>query len=553
MESPAYLHRYRHKKHTSMKKILFTLCLLSAFAKGQSSKSILNSEIKDVNVYQAGAQVNRIVKADIEAGVTRLLVEGLSASIDKNSISVSGIGDAVLLSVEHGINYLNAEKKSREQVRLEDSLESTQASLERVNVTEAVFNDEQALLLANKNVGGANTGLDRAKLEEVANLFRSRLSEIRLKMIDVRRDQKKIRERITVLQQQLNEINARRQQPTSTITITVSAKNPGSLRLEMSYYVSGAGWTPRYDIRAKDIHSPVQLSYKADVFQRTGEEWDKVKLKLSTGNPSQSGTRPVLLPWYLDFNVYYRQEYLNKTRGSRAPEAPAGVELNSVVIKSENSELEDASNYTVVSENQLSTDFDIALPYSISPDGKVQTVDIQNFSIPATFSYFAAPKLDKDAFLVGKITGWEDFNLLQGKATVYFEGAYVGESIIDPRNTRDTLDLSFGRDKKIIVTREKKKDLSSQKFIGNNVVKELTYLITVRNTRKEPVKITIEEQVPVSKNNDITVKTEEYSGGEYNVETGKITWNMEVAPGTSTERKLGFSVKYPKDKIINGL
>jgi len=536
-----------------MKKILFTLCLLSAFAKGQSSKSILNSEIKDVNVYQAGAQVNRIVKADIEAGVTRLLVEGLSASIDKNSISVSGIGDAVLLSVEHGINYLNAEKKSREQVRLEDSLESTQASLERVNVTEAVFNDEQALLLANKNVGGANTGLDRAKLEEVANLFRSRLSEIRLKMIDVRRDQKKIRERITVLQQQLNEINARRQQPTSTITITVSAKNPGSLRLEMSYYVSGAGWTPRYDIRAKDIHSPVQLSYKADVFQRTGEEWDKVKLKLSTGNPSQSGTRPVLLPWYLDFNVYYRQEYLNKTRGSRAPEAPAGVELNSVVIKSENSELEDASNYTVVSENQLSTDFDIALPYSISPDGKVQTVDIQNFSIPATFSYFAAPKLDKDAFLVGKITGWEDFNLLQGKATVYFEGAYVGESIIDPRNTRDTLDLSFGRDKKIIVTREKKKDLSSQKFIGNNVVKELTYLITVRNTRKEPVKITIEEQVPVSKNNDITVKTEEYSGGEYNVETGKITWNMEVAPGTSTERKLGFSVKYPKDKIINGL
>src|SRR5207237_909520 len=119
-------------------------------------------------------------------------------------------------------------------------------------------------------------------------------------------------------------------------------------------------------------------------------------------------------------------------------------------------------------ENQLSVDFDIQLPYSIPSDSKAHTVDVQSYNIPASYSYFAVPKLDKDAFLLARVTKWEELNLLPGNANIYFEGAYVGQSFIDPRNAKDTLDFSLGRDKKIVVMREKKKDLNSTKFIGSN-------------------------------------------------------------------------------------
>jgi len=545
-------------KNNPMKNLLLVLCLLSVQAIAQNSKSITKTEIKEVKIFQNGAEVDRTIKTVIDAGVTELNVEGLSANIDKNSISVSGTEDAVLLSVVHQLNYLNAEKKTTEQVRLEDTLELLQNEQEKITGTMQVYNDEQSLLQANKSVGGANVGVSMENLQKVADFFRARMIDLKTKLMELQHQQKKVSEKITRVQQQLAELNTKRNQPTSTISITVSSKIRASISFSLSYYVTGAGWTPQYDVRAKDIKSPVQIAYKANVFQSTGEEWNDVKLKLSTGNPSQSGNKPVLIPWYLDF---YRPVYREEMKNSRPAvlnnnqgNGGSGSEAETYSVDGLNAkESYTTANYTAVDENQLSTDFDISIPYSIPSDGKTHAVDIQSYNLKATYSYFAVPKLDKDAFLLARITGWEELNLLPGKASVYFEGAYVGESFIDARSTKDTLDLSLGRDKRIGITREKKKDLSTTTFMGGNVEKELNYLVTVRNTKKENVTIILEDQVPVSKNGDITVKDMDYSGGSYDSQSGKITWKIEVAPMASVEKKISFIVKYPKDKTIKGL
>ena len=540
-----------------MKKLLLIPCLIYFQAQAQNEKTISNTDINEVKVFQAGAQVNRTVKSSVEAGVTLLKLDGLSANINKNSISVSGTGDVVILSVDQELNYLQNERKSAEQKKLEDSLEVLQFQLEKAGGLTATYNDEQALLLANKSVGGANVGVSMENLQKVADFFRNRMTDIRTKLLEIHKEQKKLNEKIARIQKQLNELNAKRNQPTSIITVTVSAKARTTISLEVSYYVTGAGWTPHYDIRSKDINSPVQLAYKADVFQQTGEHWENVKMKLSTGNPSQGGSKPALSVWHLDF---YNPIYKNKVHlinpGSAATQRTLSMEEIQSIPSMDGNEavaVKSVSDYTRVNENQLSTDFDIAIKYTVPSDGKIHTVDIQSYNLQALYSYFAIPKLDKDAFLVARITGWEELNLMPGKANIYFENGYVGESFIDPRETKDTLELSLGRDKKIIIKREQKKDLSSKKFIGSNVEKELKYVITIRNTKKEKINITIEDQVPVSKNNDIVVKLGDYSGGAYNEETGKITWKTDVAPAASVEKNLDFSVKYPKDKIINGL
>ncbi|HNP49483.1 MAG TPA: DUF4139 domain-containing protein, partial [Bacteroidia bacterium] len=114
-------------------------------------------------------------------------------------------------------------------------------------------------------------------------------------------------------------------------------------------------------------------------------------------------------------------------------------------------------------------------------------------------------------------------------------------------------DLSLGRDKKIVILREKQKDLSTSKFVGGNMVKELNYKITVRNGKKEAIDLTLQDQIPVSKNDDIKVNLNDYSSGDYNKESGKITWKLSVQPTQTEIRNLKFTVKYPKDQIVGGL
>jgi uncharacterized protein (TIGR02231 family) len=180
------------------------------------------------------------------------------------------------------------------------------------------------------------------------------------------------------------------------------------------------------------------------------------------------------------------------------------------------------------------------------------SVEIRSYDLPAVFTYYSAPKVDRDAFLLARIAGWDQLNLLPGPAKIYYEGNYVGASTIDTRQTIDTLDLSLGRDKRIVITREAKSELTRSKTAGGNTVREQVFTITVKNTRKEKISLLLEDQLPVSQNTDIKVSDREFSGGLLDEETGKVTWRLELLPGASENRIIGYTVKYPKNKVVSG-
>jgi uncharacterized protein (TIGR02231 family) len=173
--------------------------------------------------------------------------------------------------------------------------------------------------------------------------------------------------------------------------------------------------------------------------------------------------------------------------------------------------------------------------------------------LPALFEHFAVPKMDRATFLLARITGWEKLSLLRGTANLYFEGGYVGKSIIDPRVTSDTLDLSLGRDNGIQVTREMVKDFTSSKLIGTNYKKSFGYDIKLRNIKSEPVTIIVEDQIPLSTIKEIEVEVEEISSGNYNAETGKVFWKLTLQPSETQKVRLIFTVKQPKEKVISNL
>ena len=210
-----------------------------------------------------------------------------------------------------------------------------------------------------------------------------------------------------------------------------------------------------------------------------------------------------------------------------------------------------AANFTTVAQNITSVAFDISLPYSIPSTGEPQLVNIQNLKLNSTYEYYAAPKLAQSAYLIAKATGWEDKNLLPGEANIYLQNTFVGKSFINPNATTNELDLSFGVDNQVVVTRERIKNFCSTSFLGSNKKEAIGYEIAVRNTKSVPIKIKIQDQIPTSGNEDISVDVEELSDADLNKDTGILTWVKSVNPSSTDKVQIKFEVKFPKDKFVN--
>ena len=525
---------------------------LSFNVSGQVDKSV-ESNITNVTVFLAKAQVTREVKTRVEAGKTNIVITGLTSELDPQSIQVAGKGNFILLGTSHRQNYLNELNLPKSLKILKDSVGYYQKQISLEQSQKEILNKEEQMLLSNQKIGGTNQNLTVAELKAMADFYRSRLGEIvnaRMKQDD---KVKHLNERMIRLQSQINSQNELYGRNTSEIVVSVIAETATSADLILNYVVAHAGWYPVYDLRAINTKNPVQLSYKANVFQGTGEEWKNVHLKLSTANPNLGGLKPELSSWYLDF--YQPVAYMGYDKRARGP-MPAAAKSEDVQQLSEvevTKRAETAAEYVTTIQTSLNTEFDISLPYNVSSSNKPTLVDIRNYELKAVYQYSVAPKLDLDAFLIAKATGWEEFNLLPGEANIFFEGTFVSKTFIDPNSIKDTLSVSLGRDKRIVVKREKIKDYTMRKAIGTNVRETSAYEISVRNTKQDIIKIVIEDQVPVTQNNQIEVTISDAGGANDNKDTGKLLWSWTIQSNETRKTVFKFEVKYPKDKQISGL
>jgi TonB-dependent SusC/RagA subfamily outer membrane receptor len=238
----------------------------------------------------------------------------------------------------------------------------------------------------------------------------------------------------------------------------------------------------------------------------------------------------------------------NIMKGEQATAIYGARALNGVIVVTLKNGLED---YVSVTDNELNVTFDVELPYDIPTNGKEQTATLKEYNVKALYNYYAVPKLDKDAYLITELADWEQLNLLPGEANIIFEGTYVGKSFVDPASTMDTLSLTLGRDKRVVIKKDKLVDYSSVKFLGSNKVQKSTYELTVKNNKKDTIRMLLKDQFPVSTNKEIEVELLENGGASVNPEIGLLTWKLQLAPGEVKKVRFSYNVKYPKDKLVN--
>jgi hypothetical protein len=201
-------------------------------------------------------------------------------------------------------------------------------------------------------------------------------------------------------------------------------------------------------------------------------------------------------------------------------------------------------------EGQTSISFDIATPYTIPTDGKNYAVEIKELELPASYQHTCVPKLDLGVFLSAQVTGWEQYRLLEGEANLFFEGTYLGKTVLDTRNLNDTLNISLGRDKSIVVSRNKLKNFGKQASLGTSRREERGWEISLRNTKRQPVNLILLDQVPVSTNKEITVELLDNGQAEVEAATGQLTWKLQLEPAREKTVKFRYEVKYPKSGMV---
>ncbi|MEY3398410.1 MAG: hypothetical protein RL220_1004 [Bacteroidota bacterium] len=541
----------QHIKFSMKRLIPLTLALVFSLAGLAQNQKPVDSRITDVTLFLQGAQVFHEADISLKSGENVILLTDLTQHLDASSIQVEGNKDYTIINVKHSINYLSDKTTSPEIKAVIDSLDDLQFKLLERQSMKSVYIQERDMLYANKSIKGDNVVLVSEDLAEMADFFRSRLKEIEYKLLELNQAEKQLNKDIQRLQNQLNSLNARKQANPSEIAITIACDKATSSKLKLSYIANNAGWIPTYDLRAKDINEPIELVYKAKVYQATGTDWNDVKLTLSTGNPSIGGQSPVMYPWFINIYDPRPVAIFDKKERARAEEVP------SVAYGSRPDNMyEDAisvADLTVQQENVVSVEFAIGVPYDVPSNGQYYDVEMQRKTLSASYTYFTAPKLDTDAFLRAQVTDWMQYSLLPGESNIFFKGTFVGHGYIDPALANDTLNISLGRDRAIQVERKMLNDYCKTSTLGGNTKTTKAFEISVTNTKKSAVKLLIEDQIPISQNADVIVELEESSGATLDATTGKLTWSVDLAPGETMKKNLIFSVKYPKKKFVSGL
>ena len=535
-----------------MKKLTITLiCFLSfiLYLFADTEKEI-KAVIKHVTVYPDRAQINHETTVDLPAGKTILKLGSLSPYIDVQSIQVKGYGDFIILSVNQQNNYLENLEDLPEVKNIRSQIDVLQLKVEDEKAVISVLKEKEAFLIANRAILVKETTFTLDQLKSVMDLYTNNMDQVTMTILKKNRLIKDYEKQIAVLQKQIADKFGKQQLPSGEIAVTVTAEKAGTGKLTFSYVVTNAGWYPTYDIRVDDITKPVTLFYKANVFQNTGVTWKDVKLSFSNATPWVAGDVPVLYPWFIDFYNPVPIPLRGVAAGVKRSEAPVMAEMAVMDKKMELKEVEVAPVIVEKQVGETTISFDIAIPYSIQPDGKIQTIEIQRTTSPAEYKYVTIPKLSPLAYLTGNITDWAKQSLIGGEATLYFENTYVGKSYLNVNQLKDTLSISLGTDYSILVKREKRQDFTSKRVLGANKTETYSFLITVRNNKANPIKITVNDQIPVSSNSGIDVEAIELSGGKHNSQTGEIKWDLEIKPQETRQLILTYSVKYPKDKIV---
>lgn len=562
-----------------MKKIASLICLILITVSARANdEKIVDSKISQVTVYSQGAQIYRNATYAVSKGITEVIIEGISPRIDSKSLQVKATGNAIILDTKYDVFYPKPSETPLEglPLKIRQQINSLQDSMDIINFEIQSYQDELDVLMATKNIlqsNGAIRGQGKVNdsiqlLQSAVEYYTQKMTEINNKYRDVHRKKGRLElkrngmnQRMTDLRNHQSSIDKDKPKgPINRIIVTMKTDAYVSGKLDISYLVGNAGWTPIYDLRSEITNNKINLNYKAQVYQNTGIDWDEVPLTISTNNPYQNKTKPELHPWYVDFYAY--NNYKGKAKeatvtrdgsalqqkaeayGYNTPQPASGAEVT------EDFDASYAYEFVEVVDQVISAEFKIDLPYSIKSNNQKHMVLVKNVDLNTDYKYYTVPKYDKSVYLVAQLSKLDELQLVPAKANIYFDGTYMGETYLDPTTMNDTLNLSLGKDPNILVKRTLLEKECKDKVVGTKKERSYAYAIEIKNLKSRAIELVVQDQIPVTTNPDIEITPLEISKGSLNQRSGIVEWTVSLKPKGEKEILFSYELKHDKDQNV---
>jgi len=546
-----------------MKNILLPVFAVFSLTVNAQKPVFTQAQIQSARVYSNAAELKHKATAQIASGTSEIVITNVSNYLNENTVQISVPKYVTVMSVQFSNAYVEEYDNNRDSPLVKPVKEEIE---KKENELKALQNqltaERKSIELLDKNQSMSNAqNFSVAELTKLLEFYKTKRAELSNSVNKLEIKEKTVNEELAVLKGKLS-FNQTSSEKTSQgkLILNVMSNQAGTIPLEVSYLSAGANWYPSYEMRIDKINEPIQMLYKAQVQQNTGIDWKNIRLSLTSGPANQNTFAPELQPWFLDYYYNTTARRTVKSYEARPNEdtlitlqgqAPGlNITAGSGQPNGEVMEVSTMDDYTQINESQLNITFDIDIPYTILSNGKQHSVALKDTQLPATYSYVTTPKLDTNAYLVAKVKNYGDYSILPGEANVIFEGLYVGKTYVSANAQEDDLKLSLGKDPNIAVSRTLISDKSGTKTLSSRKVQDFVYEISVRNNKKELVNITVEDQVPISSNNDIEVSLTDKGGANIDNEKGKVSWEISLKPNETKKIRFGYQVKSAKDKQI---
>ena len=525
------------------------------------------SRIDGVTVFRSSARVVRALRVEVGAGASHVVLPGLPAELDDDSIRVEGRGGG---RVEiHGVTVervrreraVAAEARAAEE-RLEGLQDEDRALQDRVKAAQgraAFVESLRSTYSEERSRNLAVRPLSAKEWAEAATFVERQLADASTAVRQAEVSRRDLRRRIEQARAALDQLAAKRGETTKRVAIDVTASHPGAIELVVAYTVPSAGWEPVWDVRLDAPRSTVELAFYGSVWQRTGEDWGGVRLAVSTTVPGRALSIPELAPRWLDRVVVGRTAVVSQSSApmtARKAERPS--ELDRADPEASGEHLVAAVEpEATVETGLLATTFSAPGRESVDGAGQARKIALARFPLQAELGRTAAPRLDRVAYLTAKVVNATGFPILPGAAGVYVGDQFVGRAALRSTPAGGDLQLAFGADDRIEIERrvlERKHDTSG--LLDKKDVWRYRVRIGVKSRWDEPVRLTLLDLVPVPR--DATIEVAVLDGStrptrEDLERPGVRAWELDLKPRQEQVVEIRYEVRHPRGAAIAGL
>ena len=533
-----------------MKQIIFlTIFMLNVlFAFSQKTVDYI---VTNADVYLSGAKISSQSKIQLEAGTHTIYIKNISNFLVEGSIQAKVGNGANIVSINSFRNYIESGELSKKEQELYETQKKLTRELRLLEIDKETMKEEQNLIVSLIKSDANNekkTNYTVAELQSLSKFYADKVAELKKTSYDIEQQTQKKQEELNKINAQLREERSVKNKNNQQVELTLHVTSGGTKTIELNYFVTNCGWIPQYDIKVENKDNPVEITYKASIWQFTGVDWNDTEITLMTNQPVQDQNRPILSPIYVDAMIPSPSV---SASGNQLAKMKDVVQLNMLEVVADEKISMEYEDYAQVISTDINIVYKIAGKQNISGNGKAKILTMDVKKIPSRFVYHAVPKLNEQVYLLAYIPNWHTLNLIDGNAAIYLQDAFIGHIHINSRYTGEEYPLSFGIDNRISIKRIKKQDFSSENKLASEKREKLTYEFVLRNNLATDIEVEVLDQIPISKNKNVKVILEDKGDGEYTENIGLIKWMVPVSAGKSNTVKLSYELRYPKDNVLN--